>query len=811
MAMNKRKVYLPLFIGFVICLLTFFISNAIAMSNISKTANDTIDYAKKQVTSYDEYMDVNKTKSETRLMGKSIEFVDRYHSSSDDLSWIEDYLKVQHITGISIVDRDYNVLVQYGKELPEGTFSLNDNIDVIFDYPAKIFASSCEKDGMAYDVVALSFEKDRLAIVNYCKDILNSDDTLSYLFDGFNFNYDGILAIAKDSTVIATSGVGDYSPLVLKFNSYENLDLIVNDHDFIYLRMDGNSWYGICNRTSIYDYYVFYPSKTVNLARFSAPFVTGLLLLVVYYLATLSKHKKEVLNLEKERKQMSIIESISSMYYCAIFIDVNKNTYEFVNDKGNIAGFYNGISDADKMLCKMLDSFYAGKRNDEYHEFLDFRHCEKVLKNQPYVTKTFKHVSHWFDVTCFPLRNDNGVIDKVIYLWLDKTSEKEKEMDYNKRLVNALDQEKRANATKTSFLRRMSHDIRTPINGIRGLVKIAQDNEDNKEKIDDCLNKIYESSGFLLSLVNDVLDMNKLESGEITLDHNPFKLDKIINNAIDITKVRANERNIAITSDIRIEYNDLIGSPLHLAQIFQNIINNAVKYNRKEGSINITLSEELCPENKVLLKFVCEDTGIGMSNEFQENVFKPFAQEGNTSRGTYEGTGLGMAITKELVDKMGGSIGFSSVADKGTTFVVELPFDLGESVEEEAEEENYGVGGLHVLVVEDNEINREIATFMLESVGIVPTCVTNGKEALDKVKEGAYDCILMDVMMPVMGGLEATRQLRAMGVDTPIIAMSANAFKDDVERSLKAGMNAHLSKPIDEKLLVKTIYKFCKK
>lgn len=811
MAMNKRRrVYLPLFTGFVICLLTLFISNAIAMSNISKTANDTIDYAKKQVTSYDEYLDVNKTKSETRLIGKSIEFVDRYHSSSD-LSWSDDYLKVQHITGISIVDRDYKVLVQYGKELPEGTISLNKNIDAIFDYPTKIFASNYEKNGMAYDVVALFFEEDKLAIVNYCKDILDSDDNLSYLFDGFNFNYDGIMAVAKDSTVIATSGKGDYSPLVFKFNSYENLDSVINDHGFIYLRMDGTSWFGICNRTSTYDYYVFYPSKTVNLARFSAPFIVGLLLLVAYYLATLSKHKKEVLNLEKERKQMSIIESISSIYYCAIFIDVNKNTYEFVNDKGNIAGFYNGISDADKMLCKMLDSFYAGKRNDEYHEFLDFRHCEKVLKNQPYVTKTFKHVVHWFDVTCFPLRNDNGVIDKVIYLWLDKTSEKEKEMDYNKRLVNALDQEKRANATKTSFLRRMSHDIRTPINGIRGLVKIAQDNEDNKEKIDDCLNKIYESSGFLLSLVNDVLDMNKLESGEITLDHNPFKLDKIINNAIDITKVRANERDITITSDIKIEYNDLVGSPLHLAQIFQNIINNAVKYNHENGSINITLTEELCPGNKVLVKLICADTGIGMSEDFQENVFKPFAQEGNTARGTYEGTGLGMAITKELVDKMGGSIGFSSVLNKGTTFVVELPFDLGESVTKEVEEENYDVSGLKVLVVEDNEINREIATFMLEKAGIAPTCATNGKEGLEKAKEGTYDCILMDVMMPVMGGLEATRQLRAMGVDIPIIAMSANAFKDDVERSLNAGMNAHLSKPIDEKLLVKTIYKFCKK
>lgn len=810
MEMNKRKVYLPLSIGFVICLLTFFISNAVTMSNILETANQTIDYAKKQVTSYEEYLSVNKTKSETRLIGKSIEFVDRYHSSSD-LSWIDDYLSVQHITGISIVDREYNVLVQYGKELPDGILSLNSNIDVIFDYPVKVFASNYKKDGLAYDVVVLSFEEDKVAIVNYCKDVLYTDENLSYLFNDFNFNYDGIVTIAEGDRIVATSGDGDYSPLVHKFNSFENLNLIANDHGFIYLRMDGNSWFGICNRTNLYDFYVFYPSKTVNISRFTAPFIICLLLFVAYSLIHFLKHKDELLTLEKDRKQMSIIESISSMYYCAIFIDVNKNTYEFVNDKDNIAGFYKGIKNADEMLNRMLDSFYVGKRIEEYHEFLDFRHCEKFLRNQPYMTKTFKHEAHWFDVTCFPFRNEHGVIDKVIYLWLDKTSEKEKEIEYNKRLVNTLDQEKRANATKTSFLRRMSHDVRTPINGIRGLVKIAQDNEDNKEKLDECLNKIMESSGFLLSLVNDVLDMNKLESGEITLEHNPFKLDKVINNAIDITRVRANERDITITSDIKIEYNDLVGSPLHLAQIFQNIINNAVKYNHENGSINITLSEELCADNKVLIKLVCADTGIGMSEDFQEDVFKPFAQEGNTARGTYEGTGLGMAITKELVDKMGGSIGFSSVLNKGTTFVVELPFDLGEKALEETEEENYDVGGLKVLVVEDNEINREIATFMLEKVGIVPTCAINGKEALDKVKEGTYDCILMDVMMPVMGGLEATRQLRAMGVGIPIIAMSANAFKDDVERSLNAGMNAHLSKPIDEKLLVKTIYKFCKK
>lgn len=808
--MNKKSIYFSLSIGVVICLLVFFISNAVTMSKILDTANETIGYAKKQVASYEDYLYVNNTKSETRLIGKSIEFVDRYHDSSD-LSWIDDYLSVQHITGITIVDKDYKTLVQYGEELPSGLLSLNKNIDAIFDHPAKIFASNYENGDKTYDVVALSFEEGKVAIVNYCKNTLYSEDSIVFLLDGFNFNYDGIVAIADGDEVIVTSGDEDYSPLVQKFNSYENLDLMVNDHGFIYLRMNGGSWLGICSRTDEYDYYVFYPSKNVNLSRFSAPFVTALILIVLYSLIHFLKHKDELIILEKDRKQISIIESISSMYYCAIFVDVNKNTYEFVNDKGNIAGFYKDIKNADEILNRMLDSFYAGKRIEEYREFLDFRHGEKFLRNQPYMTKTFKHETHWFDVTCFPLRNDHGVIDRVIYLWLDKTSEKEKEIDYNKRLINALDQEKRANATKTSFLRRMSHDVRTPINGIRGLVKIAQDNEGNKEKLDECLNKIMESSGFLLSLVNDVLDMNKLESGEITLEHNPFKLDKVINNAIDITKVRANERNITITSDIKVEYNDLIGSPLHLAQIFQNIINNAVKYNRENGSINITLSEELCADNKVLIKLVCADTGIGMSKDFQENVFKPFAQEVNTARGTYEGTGLGMAITKELVDKMGGSIGFSSVLNKGTTFVVELPFDLGEKALEETEEENYDVSGLKVLVVEDNEINREIATFMLEKVGIVPTCAINGKEGLEKAKEGTYDCILMDVMMPVMGGLEATRQLRAMGVDIPIIAMSANAFKDDVERSLNAGMNAHLSKPIDEKLLVKTIYKFCKK
>ena len=517
--------------------------------------------------------------------------------------------------------------------------------------------------------------------------------------------------------------------------------------------------------------------------------------------------------LDEANINRDVIMAIGKMYIAIYDINLDEGTYAAVHGISNV---YRDFGDEGKNLdaiSRIMNEIVSDDYKDVMAEFYDLHTLKDRLKDINTVHADYKASDgRWVSARfVVKTRNSDGSAHEVLYIPRVITSEKIKELEYQEEIVKSNLEAKKANLVKTDFLRRMSHDIRTPINGIRGLVKIAQDNEDNKEKIDDCLNKIYESSGFLLSLVNDVLDMNKLESGEITLDHNPFKLDKIINNAIDITKVRANERDITITSDIKIEYNDLVGSPLHLAQIFQNIINNAVKYNHKNGSINIALTEELCPGNKVLVKLICADTGIGMSEDFQENVFKPFAQEGNTARGTYEGTGLGMAITKELVDKMGGSIGFSSVLNKGTTFVVELPFDLGESVTKEVEEENYDVSGLKVLVVEDNEINREIATFMLEKAGIAPTCATNGKEGLEKAKEGTYDCILMDVMMPVMGGLEATRQLRAMGVDIPIIAMSANAFKDDVERSLNAGMNAHLSKPIDEKLLVKTIYKFCKK
>lgn len=806
--MNRRRIYLPLSIGFVIVLGVFFISRSITMNALTKTANDTIYYAKRQVASFDDYLLANNTKSEVRLIGKAIEFVDRYHDSSD-LSWVDDYLNIQQITGISIVDKDYNVLVQYGEKLPDGILSLNYNIDTVFEYSSKVYTSSYRYDGKAYDVVVMAFEDDKVAIVNFCKDILYSDENLALLFDGFNFNYDGIVAVADGDRIVATSGIGDYSPLVHKYNSMKSLS---KSHNFVRVTLNGTAWLGKCDNASNYDYYIFFPSKNINVSIYTGPLLTTLILFVVYYLFNLSRQKDERLALEKERRHIEIINSVCRMYYVAIVVDVKENTWSFLNTDTDENTFddLKSCKGADEVLNKIIDKYYTGDFVDEYRSFIDFKNVDKLVGDKKLVTRKFKHKSHWFDVSCMPLRNENGEIVNIIYCWFDVTVSKNQEIEYNKRLVSALEQEKRANASKTSFLRRMSHDIRTPINGVIGLVKIAKENEDNKKKLDECLDKITESSGFLLSLVNDVLDMNKLESGEITLESVPFKLDKLVNNAIDIVHVRANERNVKITSDIKIDYDDLVGSPLHLSQVYQNIINNAVKYNREGGSINIELSQRKLDDNRVMVKLVCADTGLGMSVDFQDKVFMPFAQEGNTSRGTYEGTGLGLAITKELTDKMGGSIGFSSVLDKGSTFVVEIPFMIGEPVVEEKEDADYDVSGLNVLVVEDNEINREIAMFMLKKVGVVASCVFNGKEALEKVSENNYDCILMDVMMPIMGGLEATRQIRALGIKVPIIAMSANAFKDDVERSLKAGMNAHLSKPIDEKLLIKTIYKWCK-
>ena len=398
----------------------------------------------------------------------------------------------------------------------------------------------------------------------------------------------------------------------------------------------------------------------------------------------------------------------------------------------------------------------------------------------------------------------------------------------NELLHQAVDQADRANAAKTSFLSRMSHDIRTPLNGIIGLLEIDQAHPDNLELHRSNQKKMLVSANHLLSLINDILQMSKLESGEVTLSHEPMDLNQLSEDILIIVEQRAAEAGITLEHDEnsdRVVHNFVYGSPLHLRQIFLNIYSNCIKYNKVGGKVETSCNCLGVKDGVVTYRWTIRDTGIGMNSEFLKHIFDPFAQERSDARSVYNGTGLGMSIVKSLIDHMNGTIKITSEEGVGSIFVITIPFELADDAvmpkqQTEklpgAETEERNIRGRHLLIAEDNELNAEIAQTLLEDEGAAVTIVHNGQQAIDTFEgnpPGTFDAILMDVMMPVIDGLSATRGIRTLDREDaktiPIIAMTANAFDEDIKKCIEAGMNAHLSKPLEMDKVIETIAKFC--
>ena len=403
-----------------------------------------------------------------------------------------------------------------------------------------------------------------------------------------------------------------------------------------------------------------------------------------------------------------------------------------------------------------------------------------------------------------------------------RKQEQEKDEKYKAELLRAAKKAEAANEAKTEFLQRMSHDIRTPINGICGMIDVADHYAEDMKKQTECRAKIKEASHLLLELINEVLDMSKLESDEVILEEIPFNLNSISEEILGVIEQMATEQNIRILwEEKEVTHWNLIGSPVHVKRILMNILSNAVKYNKENGYVYISCREIPSEQTAMTtLEFVCRDTGIGMTEAFQKRIFEPFAQEHAGSRTKFAGTGLGMPITKKLVEKMGGTISFESKEGIGTTFLIRIPFriDTDRKDRTEAEEKTEtSIQGLHVLLTEDNELNMEIAEFVLQNEGTVVTKAWNGQEAVDifrKSSPGEFDVILMDIMMPVMNGYEAAKMIRSLDREDakviPIIAMTANAFIEDRMRAKEVGMDEHIAKPVDGKLLVKVINELVK-
>lgn len=376
-------------------------------------------------------------------------------------------------------------------------------------------------------------------------------------------------------------------------------------------------------------------------------------------------------------------------------------------------------------------------------------------------------------------------------------------------IMELLEKVRQANSAKSEFLSHMSHDLRTPINGILGMLKIMDKSQHDQEQQGACRKKIRVSTEHLLSLVNDVLQVSKLESGRPAAVEEPFELHEALEDCITILSPRAEEREVRLALEVDgLQHNRLIGNPLHLKQILMNVIDNALKYNHPQGAVVVKARETGYRDETADYQFVVEDTGIGIGEEFKKHIFEPFTQEGQGARTHYNGTGLGMSIVKKLVDQMKGTIGIDSQVGRGSVVRISLPIRIDRAWSEQPADEEQSwkndIAGMRVLLVEDNEINCEIVEFMLQDAHAEVVTAHDGKEAVDTFAAsapGTYDCVLMDLMMPVMSGYEATRMIRGMdradAKTVPIIALSANTFPEDIALSKDAGMNEHLAKPVD--------------
>jgi len=794
---------------------------------LKHTIQDTFVFMGDRLVDWESCTANDEVKSLVHLLDKAAELSRVVQGmGGPDQTVMEQYRQEQRLYCAAVLDGDMNLVMQAGGDVAAqwGNLLNSSAVRDIPENPKKVYFSRTEADdGETYDVAAAA-RQDAPGVVFVCiqksVDAEGEELALNNLFSGFTFDMKGIVAMS-DGENIVSSNHDELTGKTMQecYAMYRSGSLKANT--VTRLRSGSSIWYGSKARVRSYDLYVLFPAAQVFRTR---TFVVGcsvIIMIMGWLLMIILQGRTERDTLEQSQKRLRIINALGTAYSAIMLVQLEERTVEvYRSTQGNYENYSAPMGASSQ--AKQINRLAAPEYRETLLEFSDINTIAQRMQGHNSLSYTWRTMSgDWMTSIIVPQRwNENGKLIAVLIANRDVTEEKQRELETQAQLQKTAEDARRANAAKTDFLRRMSHDIRTPINGIRGMVEISRHYAGDEVKQEECRQKIMDASGFLLDLVNNVLDMNKLESGEIQLDEIPFELEKLVRETNSVIEIQASERGVALHDHgVKAEHTHFIGSPVHLRQVIQNIESNAVKYTPEGGSVTVSCREVAAENGIATLEFVCTDTGIGMSKEFQQRAFEPFVQENTSARTAYLGTGLGLAITKELVERMGGTIDFQSRQGKGTTFVVQLPLRIDASAcapQQAGTAQAAGtVQGAKVLLVEDNDLNMEIAQFLLESEGAEVTQAWNGREAVELFAAsapGSYDVILMDIMMPVMGGLEAARVIRAMkrpdAATVPIFAMTANAFQDDIQRSRAAGMNEHLTKPLDARELMAAIVRY---
>lgn len=830
---NRRKLQLLSVIiiitGYLILYAVFQITSNSEKRNISQEADEVLEFLQSSCQKYDDYQLGNQVENLQNLQLKA-ENLCRYLndivlSSNDQLVQFEED---QSLTGIWILDADLKTEYYADRDQVERSNLLEqilseDNAANVQQYPQKSYAERIVLDDSSYDYVIIARE-DRDGVIICYEDVTADDEdmsefSLNSLLSGDSFRNNAIIVITDGKQVLCSNAKEQAGRMMEKCPAadIEDGEASDSDHGMFQMTSNGDNWYGKHDIYREYYLYVFYKDSDVFSNRQSvvvmtlALYVFGCLSLII--LAQYIRRTK----MKRKEKEYHLINVIASIYSANLALYPEENIWKPIVISKRLEKVISHITQADRMLDTFNRERVAPAYQEAFGEFLKLKDLEERLGDRRFIGYTFEDVEGlWYQALLIPQKFEQDDHKQIVMLVIrDVSEQKRKEMTYQEDLRVTAEEAERANAVKTDFLKRMSHDMRTPINGIRGLANVGKNHIHDVDKIEECLDEIMRSSDMLVDLVNNVLNMSKLESGGIQLTEEAFDLQEMLDDVERFVNVQAERKQISLQiNSAEVEHYHLIGSPLHIRQIFQNIIENAVKFNMDSGSVNVVCREFVSDENTVELEMVCADTGIGMSEEFQKHVFEAFVQEDTSVRTTYSGIGLGLAITKKLVNCMNGEVSFESERGIGTVFTVKLPVQIDRAYYQLSEKKDplQVMKGLQILLVEDNELNMEITEYMLTEQGAVVTEAWNGKEAADiyeSCESGTFDVILMDIMMPVMNGLEAARCIRASEKEDaqsiPIIALSANAFDDDIAQSLAAGMNMHLAKPLEFQKVIEAI------
>lgn len=830
---NVRNV---LIVGIVLFVAAFLVAGHVQSKNMTTLAGEVTGTLQQQCDSYNKLTTTDRTKSLFRLTATmqqiSNELGEKPSQVNDE--FLGERVSQTRLTGISVLDEDFQLVASGNTRRFQGegweNTALGANIADIAQHPAKVFAERIAADDNYYDVCAVARKDAPGVIIGYYEQptglVANMEDDLESLLTGLQLESGGNYVIAENGHVRASSDRTMKDKDVSQDELLSQLSQLESD-DHLHFREAGSATFlGYRTVFGTYDLYVYYPSFSVFSVAITAAGIVAVLFLMLCFGFFFIRGRTLYLNqekLEESNRSLSetveMLKSLETIYFTLLRVDLNSDEYRAIYlapwMESNIpeSGSYSKLQElfrsnlvdpthrtnvAESLSAKCIKRSLGrngaeGSRASFYADYLASANGETL-----WCRITFTAVDY----------DESGAPDHVLMLLQDIDEEKRKEVAYQERITKEAHAAKVANDAKGEFLRRISHDIRTPINGVKGYLNIAAAHPNDLAIQEDCRKKSLMALGTLMSLVNSVLDMSKLENSEISLADAPFDLNDLLSRVETIVEPQAKAANIRcdIEMPAEEEAHHLRGSMRHVGQVLTNLLTNAVKYGKPGGYVRLSTNLVSLQQNIATYEFVCEDDGIGMSEEFQQRLFEPFTQEASNARTVYEGSGLGLSIVKKLVEAMNGSISCISKKGEGTTFRVTLSFavDVEASKEKAARKTRTdALQGAQVLLVEDNDMNMEVAEYLLVECGAKVTKAWNGKEAVNAFEQsepGFFDLILMDVMMPEMNGLEATRAIRALNrpdaKTVPIAAMSANAFADDVKASLDAGMNEHIAKPV---------------